>query len=51
MTDTQREAQEIIWNVTANYRAGNISLWQWWEVTHRALLDGLLSEVRNETAK
>lgn len=39
VTETQREAQEIINNVTADYRAGNIALWQWLEVTRRAMLD------------
>ena len=50
MNATQREAQEIITHVTADLRAGRCEFWQWWEVVHRAMLDGFLSslEKRND---
>lgn len=41
--ETQNEAQEIITNVTRDYRAGNIELWQWLEVTRRAMKDAFLA--------
>lgn len=46
MNDTQREAQEIIHNITAAYRAGEITLVEWWQLVRLPLLDGFLSAVK-----
>jgi predicted nucleic-acid-binding protein len=47
LTETQIEAQEIIHNATAAYRAGEITFTDWLSITRLALLDGFLSVVRH----
>lgn len=39
ISETQREAQEIITHATYDLRHGEMEFWQWWEVTRRAMLD------------
>ena len=51
MNATQKEAQEIITNVTRDYRAGRIEFWQWWDVTRSALRDGFMSAILEAKSK
>lgn len=39
LRETQIESIEICKNVTTDYKNGEAQLWQWVEVTRRALLD------------
>jgi len=43
--ETRAEAQEIIWNATADLRRGAIEFWQWEQICKLAYMDGYLAGV------
>jgi len=51
MNATQKEAQEIITNVTADLRAGRCEFWQWWDMVHKTLTHvyAKMIEAENDT--
>jgi len=48
ITDTQREAEEILHNVTSDLRTRQITLEDWLQITRLALKDGYLSEMEKK---